>query len=353
MTSPLPRFWADLKTTDFAQLDAARSIAVLPLAATEQHGPHLPLSVDTALVNGGVASALAHLPAGLPVFFLPTQTVGRSVEHTAFAGTLTLSAATLIQAWVDLGECVARTGIQKLVLLNSHGGNVSTMDIVGRELRARCGMTVAMVNTFALPLPAGGLKVLRLPHVHPLGVQSQHHRGFNLAAVHAKALFVRAKQRLHRSRERQCKSIDHGHCHAATRTQLAPDNVHGRYIAAVRIEQHQLLNAGARHAFAQVYPGLNQRGRTQRQRAGKGRVLHAAAHRLRRQKKHRQASRQMRQRMGYHAIDQVGVHTQRQVRAMLLSGGQRQHGDAARRVKLRKICGVEVGPKAGQKGSHG
>ena len=154
MTSPLSRFWADLKTTDFAQLDAARSIAVLPLAATEQHGPHLPLSVDTDLVNGVVAHALAHLPAGLPVFFLPTQTVGRSVEHTAFAGTLTLSAATLIQAWVDLGECVARTGIQKLVLLNSHGGNVSTMDIVGRELRARCGMTVAMVNTFALPMPA-------------------------------------------------------------------------------------------------------------------------------------------------------------------------------------------------------
>jgi creatinine amidohydrolase len=154
MTSCLPRFWADLKTTDFAQLDAARSIAVLPLAATEQHGPHLPLSVDTDLVNGVVAHALAHLPAGLPVFFLPTQTVGRSVEHVAFAGTLTLSAATLIQAWVDLGECVARTGIQKLVLLNSHGGNVSTMDIVGRELRARCGMTVALVNTFALPLPA-------------------------------------------------------------------------------------------------------------------------------------------------------------------------------------------------------
>ena len=69
MTSLLPRFWADLKTTDFAQLDAARSIAVLPLAATEQHGPHLPLSVDTDLVNGVVAHALAHLPAGLPVFF--------------------------------------------------------------------------------------------------------------------------------------------------------------------------------------------------------------------------------------------------------------------------------------------
>ena len=154
MTSPLPRFWADLKTTDFAQLDAARSIAVLPLAATEQHGPHLPLSVDTDLVNGVVAHTLPHLPVDLPVLFLPTQSVGRSIEHLAFDGTLTLGATTLIQVWLDLAECVARTGVKKLVLLNSHGGNVSSMDIVGRELRARHGMTVALVNTFALPLPA-------------------------------------------------------------------------------------------------------------------------------------------------------------------------------------------------------
>jgi creatinine amidohydrolase len=152
--STLPRFWADLKSPDFARLDASRTIAVLPLAAIEQHGPHLPLSVDTDLVNGVVAACLPHLPADLPVLFLPTQTVGRSIEHVAFAGTLTLGAATLLQSWIDLGECVARTGVKKLVLLNSHGGNVSSMDIVGRELRARFGMTVAMVNTFNLPMPA-------------------------------------------------------------------------------------------------------------------------------------------------------------------------------------------------------
>lgn len=148
-----PHFWADLKSTDFARLNAAAAIAVLPVAAIEQHGPHLPLSVDTDLVNGVIAHCLPHLD-GAPVLFLPTQTVGRSIEHVAFAGTLTLGAATLIQSWVDLGECVARTGIKKLVLLNSHGGNVSTLDIVGRELRARCGMTVLSVNTFSLPLPA-------------------------------------------------------------------------------------------------------------------------------------------------------------------------------------------------------
>ena len=155
MTTPsLPRQWADLKTSDFALLDASKAVAVLPVAATEQHGPHLPLSVDTDLLNGMVASALPNLPAAAQVFFLPTQTVGRSIEHQAFAGTLTVSAASLIQCWVDLGECVARAGLKKLVLLNSHGGNVSTLDIVGRQLRVDFGLTVLTVNTFNLPLPA-------------------------------------------------------------------------------------------------------------------------------------------------------------------------------------------------------
>jgi creatinine amidohydrolase len=151
--NPFPHFWADLKSPDFDRLDAAAAIAVLPVAAIEQHGPHLPLSVDTDLVNGVIAHCLPHLQ-GAPVLFLPTQTIGRSIEHIAFPGTLTLGAAALIQAWVDIGECVARTGIKKLVLLNAHGGNVSTLDIVGRELRARFGLTVLMVNTFSLPLPA-------------------------------------------------------------------------------------------------------------------------------------------------------------------------------------------------------
>ncbi len=150
----LPHFWADLKSPDFAALDAAATIAVLPVAAIEQHGPHLPLSVDTDLVNGVVAHCLPHLRPSDRVLFLPTQTVGRSIEHIAFPGTLSLGAATLIQSWIDLGESVARTGIRKLVFLNAHGGNVSTLDIVGRELRARFSMTVFTVNTFSLPLPA-------------------------------------------------------------------------------------------------------------------------------------------------------------------------------------------------------
>ena len=147
-----PRFWADLKTTDFASLDRARCIAVLPVAAIEQHGPHLPLNVDTTLVEGVIAAALPQLPADLPVLFLPTQAIGLSPEHAAFAGTLTLKAETVIRLWTELAESVAATGVKKIVLLNSHGGQVGLLDVVARDLRARLSLLVYSVNWFNLPL---------------------------------------------------------------------------------------------------------------------------------------------------------------------------------------------------------
>jgi creatinine amidohydrolase len=148
------RYWADLRSPDFDRLDTARAIAVLPVAATEQHGPHLPLSVDTDLADGVVAAALPHLAADLPVLFLPTQAVGLSPEHQAYPGTLTLSSHTVIQLWTEIGASVARAGVRKLVLLNAHGGQVGVMDIVARDLRARLGMLVYSVNWFNLPLGA-------------------------------------------------------------------------------------------------------------------------------------------------------------------------------------------------------
>jgi creatinine amidohydrolase len=88
------------------------------------------------------------------VLFLPTQSIGFSPEHQAFAGTLSLSAATVIRLWTELGESVAKSGIQKLVILNSHGGNVGLLDVVARDLRARLNMLVYSVSWFNLPLGA-------------------------------------------------------------------------------------------------------------------------------------------------------------------------------------------------------
>ncbi len=151
MTLP-SRFWADLSTRDFAQLDPARTIAVLPVAATEQHGPHLPLSVDSVLADGIVAASLPHLAPELSVLFLPTQAVGLSPEHARFPGTLTLRAETVLRLWTDIGESVAAAGVRKLLLFNSHGGQVSVMDLVARDLRARLNLLVYSCSWFNLPL---------------------------------------------------------------------------------------------------------------------------------------------------------------------------------------------------------
>ena len=151
------RHWADVSTRDFAAAQAsglaARTVAVLPVAAVEQHGPHLPLSVDATLLQGVVAAALPQLPADLPVLFLPLQAIGLSTEHQSYPGTLTLSPATLIALWSELGACVARAGVKKLLLLNGHGGNVAAMDIVARELRQRHGLLTYSASWFSLPLP--------------------------------------------------------------------------------------------------------------------------------------------------------------------------------------------------------
>lgn len=168
------RYWADLSTRDFAQLDTARAIAVLPVGATEQHGPHLPLSVDADLADGVVAAALPHLPADLPVLFLPTQALGFSPEHQAFAGTLTLSATTLIRLWTEIGESVARAGVKKLVLLNAHGGQVGLTDPVARDLRARLGLLVYSVNWFNLPLG---------PEVETLFSADEHRYGIHAGQI--------------------------------------------------------------------------------------------------------------------------------------------------------------------------
>ena len=153
---PKSRFWADLSTNDFAQWQrdgtAQRMVAVLPVAATEQHGPHLPLSVDSDLADGLVRACLMHLPAELPVLFLPTQTIGRSIEHERFPGTLSLSAETTLRVWKDLGASVARAGVRKLLLFNTHGGQVSLTDIVARDLRCEHHLLAYSCTWHNLPI---------------------------------------------------------------------------------------------------------------------------------------------------------------------------------------------------------
>jgi creatinine amidohydrolase len=149
--APLPRrLWQEMTSEEIASLDAARIIAVLPVAAIEQHGPHLPLAVDACINEGILERALTLLPADLPVTLLPMMPVGRSDEHGDFPGTLSLAPETIARLWGEIGGSVARAGLRKLVIFNSHGGNPQMLDIVGRELRIKHRMLVVQVNSYRL-----------------------------------------------------------------------------------------------------------------------------------------------------------------------------------------------------------
>src|SRR5581483_11979059 len=119
MTGNPPRDWTDIHWPDIDATVARRWIAVLPLAATEQHGPHLPLATDVMIADAYLAKVREFLPADLPATFLPVQPVGISTEHINFPGTLTLAPATAIAQWMALGESVARAGVKKLMIVTS------------------------------------------------------------------------------------------------------------------------------------------------------------------------------------------------------------------------------------------
>jgi len=149
------RYWQDLTTKDFEALDKDRTVAVLPVGAIEQHGPHLPVYVDACINKGMIDRTLELLPDDLPVVVLPEMPVGKSNEHLAFPGTLTLSAETLTRLWFEIGEGVNRAGVRKLVLFNSHGGQPQVMQIVARELRVQHDMLCVTLSWPALGIPDG------------------------------------------------------------------------------------------------------------------------------------------------------------------------------------------------------
>ena len=149
------KFWAEMSWRDFAATDMSKVVAVLPTAAIEQHGPHLPVGVDTFINEGHLKRAAALVPADMPVLFLPLQTIGKSNEHLEYPGTLTFSYETVIRAWFEIGESVARAGCRKLIFINSHGGNVPVIDIVARELRVKKRMLAVHAAWHRLGMPEG------------------------------------------------------------------------------------------------------------------------------------------------------------------------------------------------------
>ncbi|WP_128514423.1 creatininase family protein [Tabrizicola thermarum] len=149
------RDWADFRAPDFSAIDPMRTIAILPTAAVEQHGPHLPVGTDTIIATHLCRLLAERAPQDLDLRILPVMAVGKSNEHLWAPGTLTLTAATALAAWTEIGLSVARAGVKKIVILNSHGGNADLISILSRELRVQAGMLAVRLGWGAMGMPPG------------------------------------------------------------------------------------------------------------------------------------------------------------------------------------------------------
>jgi creatinine amidohydrolase len=165
MTSTVPpRDWTDIHWPDIAGAGPARWIAVLPLAATEQHGPHLPVGTDVMIAQAYLDRVRELLPDTVPATFLPLQPVGISTEHVGYPGTLTLPTDIALKTWMALGTSVARAGIKKLVMVTSHGGNSAAMTLVAQDLRAQHGLLAVTAGWSRFGAPEGLFSAEELRH---------------------------------------------------------------------------------------------------------------------------------------------------------------------------------------------
>ena len=148
-------YWQSQTTAEARRAVERDPVLILPLAAIEQHGPHLPLSTDLDIGLGLIASAFRQLPDDFPAWVLPAQAIGTSLEHMRFPGTLSLEPETLISVICDMGSALARCGIRRLLVGNSHGGNRAALDTAGLRLREEHGLLVVKASYFRLPRPEG------------------------------------------------------------------------------------------------------------------------------------------------------------------------------------------------------
>ena len=152
--SPI-RSWQSMTTSEAKRLGGSDPVVILPIAAIEQHGPHLPLSTDLDIGLGLLENAFRHLGSDFPAWVLPPQAIGSSAEHVSFPGTLSLAESLLGGVLSALGRAVARCGVRRLLICNSHGGNRQVIDAAGLQLRRESALLVVKSHYFLFPRPAG------------------------------------------------------------------------------------------------------------------------------------------------------------------------------------------------------
>ena len=176
--------WTAQRAPEFQTIDPMRTVAILPTAAIEQHGPHLPVGTDTMIAEGMLDTLRATCPDDLDIRILPIMAVGKSNEHLWAAGTVTLSAATALAAWTEIGLSVARAGVRKIVIANSHGGNLDLISILSRELRVEAGMLAVKCQWGNFGHPEGMYPMEELKYgIHGGDVETSLMRAFRPECV--------------------------------------------------------------------------------------------------------------------------------------------------------------------------
>ena len=185
-------YWAELTTQSFGSINTESTIALLPVAAIEQHGPHLPLDTDVQICRGLVKQVMANKATGQQLIALPLMEIGESSEHSNFPGTLSFSPEHLIPLWTSLGKQIQKVGIKKLLILNTHGGQPTIVDLVAQRLRTEDQMLVVGVNSFRLGIPddlfdpqeitngihAGEIETSMMLHLNPSAVEKDLSENF-------------------------------------------------------------------------------------------------------------------------------------------------------------------------------
>ena len=133
----------------------AGATVLVPVGAVEQHGPHLPLSVDYVIADAAAKAVVARLGDDIDVWAIPTLPYSKSNEHAWSAGTIWLSHDTLMKVLDDIGRCIATTPARKLVFFNGHGGNSALVGVANREIRLAHGLQTFLTHP-GVPPDQGG-----------------------------------------------------------------------------------------------------------------------------------------------------------------------------------------------------
>lgn len=182
--------FAELTRTELRDL-APRATVVVPVGSTEQHGPHLPVCTDTAIVSAVAERGAALAAAHVPVVVLPALPFGFAHHHLPFGGTVSIGLSVYLDVLAEIGTSLVTDGFRRIVYLNGHGGNDAPIRAIGDRLVFDEGLDVHVAGTSywtmaadALteldldvgPVPghAGGFETSCLMALHPALVRTDH-----------------------------------------------------------------------------------------------------------------------------------------------------------------------------------